>query len=100
MARKPERERGTDTFFRLNENAALVVHGHVAHDRQTETGAAGVATARPVDAVEPLKNAIEVSPGDAYALITDLHLDPVIRNLAPDLQPPAEVGVLDSVVDE
>src|SRR3979490_2346055 len=99
MARKPERERGTDTFLRLNKNAALVVHGNVANDRQPETGAAGVATACPVDAVEPLENAVEVSLRDSDAFITDLYVDTVIGRLAPDLQASAKMGLLDPVVD-
>src|ERR1700716_446872 len=100
MARKPERERGTETFLTLNNNGALVVQGNVANDRHPETGAAGVATAGPVNAVEPLENSVEVSLRDSDAFIADLYVDTVIGRLAPDLQAPAKMGVLDPVVDE
>ena len=59
------RERGTLALDRLHPDLAVVVGGDVAHDRQTEPGATGVPAARPIDAVEPLEDPVEVARRDA-----------------------------------
>ena len=59
--RQGERERGTFAFARLHGDLATVHLGDVADDREAEAGAAGVAAARPIDAIEPFEDALEVA---------------------------------------
>ena len=59
--REPERERRAFAFARLDGDLAAVGLRDVAHDREPEAGAAGVAAAGPVDAVEALEDALEVA---------------------------------------
>ena len=54
---------------RLDRHRAAVVGGDVAHDGQAEAGAAGLAAAGPVDAVEALEDAVEVGGRDADAVV-------------------------------
>ena len=57
----------------------------VADDRETETGAAGVAAARPVDAVEALEDALEIARRDPDAVIAHDERDPVVDDARADL---------------
>ena len=62
--RDAQDERRALALLRRHEHVAAVVGGDVADDRQAEPGAAGVAAAGPVDAVEALEDAVEVArPG-------------------------------------
>ena len=47
----------------LDPHLAAVVAGDVAHDREAQAGAAGLAAAGPVDPVEALEDALEVARG-------------------------------------
>ena len=73
----PQRERRALALGAVDVHRAAVVGGHVAHDRQTEAGAAGLAAAGPVDAVEALEDAVEVARRDADAVVGDPQLDPL-----------------------
>ena len=77
-----------------------MIVGDVTDDGEAEAGTTGVAAAGPIDAIEPLEDAIEVAGGDADAPIGDVDRDAVV---APDGGHPhlaAGLAVLDGVVDE
>ena len=57
----------------------------VAHDREPEPGAAGVAAARPVDAVEALEDAFEVARRDPDAVVAHDERDAVAVEPRADL---------------
>ena len=75
LHRDAEGERAAFAFAGAHGDVAAVVGGDVADDRQAEAGAAGVAAAGPVDAVEALEDAVEVAGRNADALVVhrDLH---------------------------
>ena len=61
ISRKAQHERRTLSFLRRDQHLAAVVRGDVTHDRQAEAGAAGVAAAGLVDAIEALEHPVEVA---------------------------------------
>ena len=67
-----ESERRPFALPRVDLDVAVVVGGDVAHDRKPEPGAAGVAAPAVVDPVEALEDALEVTGGDADALVLDV----------------------------
>ena len=84
----------------VDGHVAAVVAGDVAHDRQAETRAAGRPAARPVDAIEPLEDTVEVALRDADALVGDADLDPVVDTPGANLHRAARLAVLDGVLDQ
>ena len=86
--RQPQRERGALALARRHPHLAAVVGGDVAHDRQPETGAAGLAAAGPVDPVEALEDPLEVAGRDADAVVARPSSRPSRRPVsARDLRP-------------
>jgi hypothetical protein len=57
----------------------------MAHDRQPEAGAAGVATARPVDAVKALPDAFEIAARDTYPVVAHDKGDAIVGHTRADL---------------
>ena len=98
--RDVERERRAFAFARLDRDLAAVRLRDVADDRETETGAAGVAAARPVDAVEALEDALEIAGRDPDAVIAHDERDPVADDARADLDRLARARVLDRVVEQ
>jgi hypothetical protein len=56
----------------------------VFDDRQAESGAAGGPWAGPVDAVEALEDAVELSGGHPDSVVTDRELDQLAVRLSGD----------------
>ena len=80
---------------------ASVVGGHVAHDGQPEPGAARLAAAGPVDAVEALEDPVEVAGRDADARVGDDAVDDTVRRRCVDTHDlAARLAVLHRVVDQ
>ena len=77
-----EREHRALAFARLHGDVAAVRLRDVAHDRETEPGAAGVAAARAVDAVEPLEDPFEIARRDPDAVVAHDERDPVADDRA------------------
>src|SRR4029079_17595352 len=77
-----------------------VVRRHVAHDRQSEAGATGVATASLVDAVEALEDARLLARRDADALVGDHQLGEAALHAGADLHATSVLGVLHGVLDQ
>ena len=83
------------------EHLAAVVRGHVAHDGQAEAGAAGVAAAALVDAVEALEDALEVAaPGCRCRGRRPSARPSVPSTLARTCTATAGVGVLHGVLEQ
>src|SRR5258708_2077613 len=72
----------------------------MAHDREAETRATGIAGPRLVDAVEPLPDALEVARRDPDAVIAYDERDPVVDHAGADLDRLPRTRILDRVVDE
>ena len=73
----------------------------MADDGESEPGPPGRAAARPVDAVEPLEDPLEVRRGDADPVV--LHADdrpPVLDPRAEDDRSPTRFRVLHRVVEQ
>ena len=64
-------EQGPFPFTGLDGDVAAVRLRYVAHDCQAETGAAGLAAARAIDAVEALEDPGEVPLGNAHTVVAD-----------------------------
>src|SRR4051812_15318835 len=71
-----QREGGAPAFLRGDRHAATVVGGHVAHDGETQAGAARLAAAGPVDPVEALEDPVEIASGDPDAAVAHHDVDP------------------------
>ena len=87
LARQEDREAAADARGALDGHATAVDLTDVLHDRQTQAGAAEVAAARRVDAVEALEQARQVPPLDAAALVGDLDRDLVVAGRPPRPSP-------------
>ena len=85
---RAERERRALALARLDGDLAAVGLRDVAHDRQTEPGAAGVAAARPVDPVEALEDPLEVARRDPDAVIAHRRA----RRRSPTTRAPISTG--------
>src|SRR5437764_13127969 len=98
--RQLEGEGGAVALLRLHGDLALVGLGNVPHDGQPEAGAAGGPAARTVDTVEALEDPLQVTGGDADAMVPhrDRHGEPFDLGCEVDLA--AFFGVLDGVVEE
>jgi hypothetical protein len=77
-----------------------VVRRHVTHDRQPETGAAGVPAAGLVDAVEALEDPIVVAGGDPDPVVGDHQLGHGALHPHADLHRRARLAVLHRVLDQ
>src|SRR5205814_7106256 len=86
-------ERRTLTFVRLHGDVAAVGLGDVPDDRQPEPGSTGVTTSRPVDAVEALEDAFEITRGDPDPVIAYDERDAVSVDACADLDRRARSGV-------
>ena len=95
-----QRERRALTFTRLDRDVAAVRLGDVADDRETETGTAGVAAARPVDPVEALEDAFEVARRDPDPVVAHGEHEPVADDVGTDLDRLVRARVLDRVVEQ
>ena len=69
--RQVDRERAADAERAFDGHAAAMRLHDVLDDRQAQAGAAELAAAGPIDAVEPLEDPREVLGGDAAAAIGD-----------------------------
>src|SRR5262249_36600900 len=98
--RDTEREGRAGALAGGHRHVAAVVRGHVADDGETETGAARLAAAGPVDSVEPLEDPVEVTRRDADAVVADLDVDPRPSGPGGNLHDRSGAGVLDAVLDE
>ena len=67
VERKQEAEGRALSLDRLHRDLTAVGAGDVAHDGETESGAAGVAAARLVDSIEAFEDPFEVAARDADA---------------------------------
>ncbi len=95
-----ERERGAFAFARLHGDFAAVRLRDMADDRKTESGAARVATARPVDPIEAFPDPFEIAGRNADAVIAHDERDAVVDDACADLDRLIRTRVLDRVVDE
>ena len=95
-----QHERRALALLRRHEHLATMVRRDVAHDRQAESGAARVAAATLVDAVEPLEDPGVLRRRDADALVGHHQLGEGALHTGADLHPPTDLGVLDGVLDE
>src|SRR5271157_6266875 len=95
-----EVEDGAFAEFAFGPDASAVGQDDVLDDGQAEAGAAGLAGTGFVDAVEALKDAIEVFGGDAGAEVLDGEFDFALEQARADANPAAGFAVLDSVFDE
>src|SRR5947209_19555572 len=77
-----------------------MVRGHVAHDGEAQPGAARVTTARPIDPVEALEDALVVARRDPDAVVLHRYLDPVAVCRAPQVHSTLGFGVLHCIVQE
>src|SRR5262249_31590082 len=95
-----EREGRPGPFTRRHGPPAAMVGGDVAHDREPEAGTPCLAAARPVDPVEPLEDAIEVTRRDADPVIAHVDVDPRSVGARRHLDDRTGVGVLHAVLAE
>ena len=79
---------------------AAVVGRDVAHDRQSEPGAAGVAAAPLVDAVEALEDAVWSGAGMPMPWSATISSTTAALHAGADLHPTAVLGVLHGVLDQ
>src|SRR5215471_12427190 len=98
--RDVERERRTLAFARLHGDLAAVRLRDVAHDRETEPGPTGVASARAIDAVEALPDAFEIARRDPDSVVTDDERHALVDQARADLHGLFGAGVLDRVVEQ
>src|SRR5262245_43103974 len=86
----------------LAVHANLTAHrlNQVLHDGQTQTGAAGFASASLVHAIEPLENAVHVRFWNAHAGIFHFKAHGVVGGTPTHGDAPAVGRVLDRVIDE
>ena len=82
-SREEERERRAFALARLDGDLAAVGLRDVADDREPESGAAGLAAARPIDAVEALEDPFEIARRDPDAVVAHDDRDAVVDPRAP-----------------
>ena len=99
--RQPQRERAALTLRSTRPSTSPPWSaGHVSHDREPEPGSTGRPAAGPIDTVETLEDAIEVTLGDTDTLVDDDDLDHVCVVIDPDLTTPPGLAVLDRILDQ
>ena len=99
-SRKAEGECRTLSLLGLNGHDTAVIAGNVANNCQTQTGSTGFSGSGLVNAVEALEHSVEVGSGDPDAVIVNRHFDPPLVPTNTNLDQPAVVAVLDTVLDQ
>ena len=100
MLRQVKREGTAATHFAFNGNGTAVRLNYVLHDSQPQAGAAVLATARFIDAIEPLEHTWQVLRVNAAPVVAHDNANLVVKTLAADLNRLARLAVLNGIVNE